>query len=81
MVIDSLTGAELRRYPAAVFGGAVAASAATTVVIGPGAVTSYANATGRVRWRHKTRPGSHGRRTGRRSTWRSRLAGTSVPPR
>ena len=35
VVIDSATGAELRQYPAAVFGGAVAASAATTVVIGP----------------------------------------------
>ena len=57
VVIDSLTGAELRRYPAAVFGGAVSASAATTVIVGPGAVTSYANATGRVRWRHKTAAG------------------------
>jgi hypothetical protein len=54
VVISAATGAELRRYPAAVFGGAVAASATTTVVIGPGAVTSYANATGRVRWTHKT---------------------------
>jgi hypothetical protein len=57
VVLDSLTGAELRRYPAAVFGGAVAASTATTVIVGPGAVTSYANATGRVRWRHKTAAG------------------------
>ena len=57
VVLDSLTGAQLRRYPAAVFGGAVAASAATTVIVGPGAVTSYANATGRVRWRHKTAAG------------------------
>jgi hypothetical protein len=53
VVIDATTGTELRRYPAAIFGGAVAASAATTVVIGPAAVTSYANATGRVRWTHK----------------------------
>jgi hypothetical protein len=57
VVIDSLTGAELRRYPAAVFGGAVAASTATTVIIGPGTVTSYANATGRVRWRRTTAAG------------------------
>jgi hypothetical protein len=57
VVLDSLTGAELRRYPAAVFGGAVAASTATTVIVGPGAVTSYANATGRIRWRHKTAAG------------------------
>jgi PQQ-like domain len=53
VLIDAATGAEVRRYPAAVFGGAVAASAATTVVIGPAAVTSYSNATGHVRWTHK----------------------------
>jgi PQQ-like domain len=53
VVISATTGSELRRYPAAVFGGAVAASAATTVVIGPAAVTSYANATGRARWTHE----------------------------
>ncbi len=52
VVIDATTGAVLRRYPAAAFGGAVAASRATTVVIGPAAVTSYNNATGRVRWQH-----------------------------
>jgi PQQ-like domain len=57
VVIDALTGAELRHYPAAVFGGAVAASPATTVVIGPGTVTSYNNATGRIRWRHSTASG------------------------
>jgi len=52
-VVDANKGTELRRYPAAVFGGAVAASAVATVVIGPAAVTSYANASGRVRWTHK----------------------------
>lgn len=66
VVIDSLTGAELRRYPAAVFGGAVAASTATTVIVGPGAVTSYANATGRVRWRHKTAAGQSWQEDGQR---------------
>jgi outer membrane protein assembly factor BamB len=53
-VLDTATGIELRRYPAAVFGGAVTASTAATVIIGPATVTSYSNATGRVRWRHKT---------------------------
>jgi len=53
VVVSATTGTELRRYPAAVFGGAVAASTAATVVIGPAAVTSYANTTGRVRWTHK----------------------------
>jgi hypothetical protein len=41
-------------YPAAQFGGAVAASAGTTVVVGPHAVTSYANHTGDVRWTRST---------------------------
>ena len=53
VVVAATSGTEVRRYPAAVFGGAVTASAVTTVVIGPAAVTSYANATGRVRWTHK----------------------------
>ena len=56
-VLDASTGKELRSYPAAVFGGAVAASAATTVVIGSAAVTSYDNSTGRVRWRHQVSGG------------------------
>ena len=64
VVIAATTGAEVRRYPAAVFGGAVAASAATTVVIGPAAVTSYANATGRVRWTHKISGGQSWRADG-----------------
>jgi hypothetical protein len=63
-VIDAATGKELRHYPAAVFGGAVAASAVTTVVIGPAAVTSYANATGRVRWTHKVSGGQSWRTDG-----------------
>jgi hypothetical protein len=50
VVVNAVTGAEMRHYPAAVFGGAVAASSATTVVIGGATVTSYNNATGRVRW-------------------------------
>jgi hypothetical protein len=56
-VINATTGTVLRRYPAAVFGGAVAASSKTTVVIGPSAVTSYDNATGRVRWQRETAGG------------------------
>jgi hypothetical protein len=53
-VVEAMTGVELRRYPAAVFGGAVTASKASTVIVGPAAVTSYNNATGRVRWQHST---------------------------
>jgi hypothetical protein len=52
VVLNTATGLEMRHYPAAVFGGAVAASTATTVVIGGTKVTSYNNATGRVRWQH-----------------------------
>jgi hypothetical protein len=51
VVVNGATGAQLRRYPAAVFGGAVAASPQTTVVIGTDGVTSYDNTTGKVRWR------------------------------
>jgi hypothetical protein len=46
----------VRAYPAARFGGAVAASPGTTVVVGPHAVTSYANHTGAVRWSRPTGP-------------------------
>jgi hypothetical protein len=53
-VLDATTGNQLRRYPAAVLGGAVAASKSATVIVGAAAVTSYNNATGRVRWRHAT---------------------------
>lgn len=51
-VLNASTGRQLRRYPAAVFGGAVAASKSTTVIVGSAAVTSYNNATGGVHWRH-----------------------------
>jgi outer membrane protein assembly factor BamB len=53
-VVAAASGAELRHYPAAVFGGAVAASLATTVVIGRNGVTSYDNKSGHVRWYHAT---------------------------
>ena len=53
-VVAAASGAELRHYPAAVFGGAVAASPATTVVVGRNGVTSYDNKNGHVRWYHAT---------------------------
>ena len=62
VVIDAATGTVLRQYPAAVFGGAVAASAATTVVVGRLGVTSYDNSDGRARW---------WRQTGVGRTWRA----------
>jgi outer membrane protein assembly factor BamB len=54
VVLSGATGIQSGRYPAAPFGGAVAGSPAYTVIVGPGAVTSYDNATGRVRWRRPT---------------------------
>ncbi len=54
VVLRAGTGHKIRAYPAAQFGGAVAASTATTVVVGPRAVTSYANHTGTVRWSRPT---------------------------
>jgi hypothetical protein len=54
VVVTATSGMELRHYPAAVFGGAVAASLATTVVVGRSGVTSYDNKSGHVRWYHAT---------------------------
>jgi hypothetical protein len=54
VLLRAATGHQVRAYPAAQFGGAVAASAATTVIVGPHAVTSYANRTGAVRWSRPT---------------------------
>jgi hypothetical protein len=54
VVIPDGTGVQEDVYPAAVSGGAVAASASAgyTVIVGPAAVTSYDNSTGRIRWQH-----------------------------
>jgi hypothetical protein len=54
VVISGATGIQSGRYPAAMFGGAVAGSAQDTVIVGSAAVTSYDNATGRVRWGLRT---------------------------
>jgi hypothetical protein len=48
------SGVQENEFPAAMFGGAVGGSATYTVVVGPTAVTSYDNATGRVRWQYLT---------------------------
>jgi outer membrane protein assembly factor BamB len=50
VVLAAATGHRLRSYPAAPFGGAVAADPGTTVVVGPHAVTGYRNSTGRALW-------------------------------
>jgi PQQ-like domain len=63
VAISSLTGTPSGRYPAAMFGGAVAGGAQYTVVIGPATVTSYDNATGRVRWQLAAGPVAQAWRT------------------
>jgi hypothetical protein len=50
VMLAAATGRQIRIFPAAPFGGAVRADAATTVVVGSATVTAYANASGRVLW-------------------------------
>ena len=54
VVLAAATGRRIRAYPAAPFGGAVAADATTTVIVGAHAVTRYANRTGAVLWSRPT---------------------------
>jgi hypothetical protein len=56
VVLSAAAGMVSGRYPAGVFGGAVWGSARYTVIVGPTTVTSYDNATGKVRWRVSTGP-------------------------
>jgi hypothetical protein len=56
VVLSASVGTVSGRYPAGVFGGAVWGSARDTVIVGPTTVTSYDNATGKVRWRVRTGP-------------------------
>jgi len=50
VMLSAATGRQIRIYPAATYGGAVAADSFRTVIVGTDAITAYANATGRVRW-------------------------------
>jgi outer membrane protein assembly factor BamB len=54
VVLAARTGQRIRAYPAAVYGGAVAAGAARSVIVGTRSVTSYDNATGKVIWSRPT---------------------------
>jgi len=54
VVLSAATGHHIRTYPAATYGGAVWADAASTVIVGTSAVTSYSNNNGRVAWRRPT---------------------------
>jgi hypothetical protein len=54
VVLNATTGQQLASYPAALLGGAVSANAWRTVIVGPNAVTSYRDKTGKVIWRDST---------------------------
>ena len=56
VVLRAATGRQVRVYPAAQFGGAVAASGTRTVIVSQHSVTSYANHTGKVVWSKPTGP-------------------------
>ena len=50
VMLSAATGRQIRIYPAATYGGAVAANNDSTVIVGTQAITAYDTATGRVRW-------------------------------
>ena len=54
VVLNAVSGKQIRTFPATRFGGAVNATVRSTVVIGRNAVTSYSNSTGKVLWRYVT---------------------------
>ena len=56
VIVSAATGTELRSYPAAAYGGAIAADGASVVVVDQTAVTAYANSTGRVLWSRTVGP-------------------------
>jgi outer membrane protein assembly factor BamB len=56
VMLSPATGQQIRIYPAAAYGGAIAAAPASTVVVGPAAVTAYGNSTGQVLWSRGTGP-------------------------
>ncbi len=58
LVLSARSGAVLRRFRAAQYGGTVSADAARTVVIRSGAVTCYRNATGQPVWTRPAGPGA-----------------------
>ena len=54
VVLSGQTGLRVRGYPATAYGGAVAADAARTVVVGNTSVTSYDNSSGKAVWSRST---------------------------
>ena len=54
VVLSAATGRQIRTFPAAAYGGAIAADSYRTVIVGAHAVTAYVNASGRVLWTRST---------------------------
>ena len=54
VILSAATGRQIRTFPAAAYGGAIAADNYRTVIVGAHAVTAYANASGRVLWARST---------------------------
>lgn len=63
VLLSAASGQRLRTFPAAPSGGAVSAGQHSTIVVGPGAVTSYVNATGRIAWSRSIGPARQDWRT------------------
>jgi outer membrane protein assembly factor BamB len=62
LILSAASGAQIRSYPAASYGGAVHVDAVSAVIVGAHAVTAYDTSTGSVLWRRATGPASQ--------TWR-----------
>jgi outer membrane protein assembly factor BamB len=80
VILSAATGQQIRIYPAAVYGGAIAASGTSTVVVGPTAVTAYANSTGRVLWSRPTGPPGETWRVSGQNVYVAQAGSTSGVP-
>jgi hypothetical protein len=78
IVLNSVTGKQIRTYQAAVSGGAVRASLKHTVIVGQAAVTSYLNGTGRAVWRDATGASGQAWRVAGRKLYMTVSAGGQV---
>lgn len=56
LVLDAVTGKQIRSYPAGIDGGAVFASQRRTVILGRTSVTGFSNSSGRALWRDQAGP-------------------------
>jgi len=56
VMLSAATGRQIRSYPAAAYGGAIASDGSSTVIVGTTAVTAYADSTGQVLWSRATGP-------------------------